>query len=77
MSPAYRRISPGIPHYWQGWAGPHADEIVVDYINEPSTIQLEMESDQLVSAVFLPDNIVSALATAPGVTALDYPFVES
>ena len=61
------------PDYWQGWAGPHADEIVVEYINEPSTIQLEMESDQLVSAVFLPDNIVSALATAPGVTALDYP----
>jgi peptide/nickel transport system substrate-binding protein len=61
------------PHYWRGWHGHHADTIIVNYVHEASTAQLQLEQGSIDSAVLLPDNVITALKGQPGVSVLEYP----
>lgn len=61
------------PNYWGGWDGEHPDRIVVTYITEPATEQLQLKKGDVDVALFLPDDAVESLEGEEGITVTSLP----
>ncbi len=59
--------------YWGGWDGDHPDRIVVTYVKEPATEQLELEKGDVDVALFLPDDAVESMDGKTGITVTNVP----
>jgi len=59
--------------YWGGWDGEHPDRIVVTYVKEPATEQLQLEKGDVDVALFLPDDAVESLDGKAGITVTNVP----
>jgi peptide/nickel transport system substrate-binding protein len=61
------------PDYWRGWQGAHFDQVIVLYVHEPATEQLQLEQGQVDVALFLTDDIIQSLLTSSDVTVTNDP----
>jgi peptide/nickel transport system substrate-binding protein len=61
------------PDYWGGWQGSHFDKVIVLYVHQPSTEQLQLEQGQVDIALFLTDDIIQSLIGSQGIRVTDDP----
>jgi peptide/nickel transport system substrate-binding protein len=61
------------PDHWRAWKGDHFDKVVILYVHQPATEQLQLEQGQLDIALFLTDDIIQSLIGRPGITITNDP----
>lgn len=59
--------------YWDTSGDDHFQAVVVRYISDPSTLQLVLESKQVDSALWLPDDSLNTLVGSPDIKMDEYP----
>jgi peptide/nickel transport system substrate-binding protein len=60
-------------HYWGGFSGSHFGGVVVQYVDDPSSQQLQLQRGSSQVAFFLPDDDVYAMRNKKNVSVLDQP----